>query len=42
MLLTSAFGVLVAVVAGVVLTWWLTRRETEMAQLKADFVQRLA
>lgn len=43
MLFTSAFGVLVAViVAGVVLTWRLTRRETEMAQLKADFVANVS
>jgi signal transduction histidine kinase len=43
MLFTGAFGVLVAViVAGVVLTWRLTRRETEMAQLKADFVANVS
>ncbi|MFI4946530.1 MAG: histidine kinase dimerization/phospho-acceptor domain-containing protein, partial [Burkholderiales bacterium] len=43
MLFTAAFGVLVAViVAGVVLTWRLTRRETEMAQLKADFVANVS
>jgi signal transduction histidine kinase len=43
MLFTGAFGVLVAViVAGVVLTVRLTRRETEMAQLKADFVANVS
>jgi signal transduction histidine kinase len=43
MLFTAAFGVLVAVIiAGVVLTWRLTRRETEMAQLKADFVANVS
>ena len=43
MLFTAAFGVLVAViVAGVMLTWRLTRRETEMAQLKADFVANVS
>src|SRR4030095_16518254 len=43
MLSTGAFGVLVAViVAGVVLTVRLTRRETEMAQLKADFVANVS
>src|SRR5262249_25740899 len=39
MLFTGALGVLVAViVAGIVATWRLMRRETEMARLKSDFV----
>jgi two-component system phosphate regulon sensor histidine kinase PhoR len=43
MLFTGAFGVLVAViVAGVVITVRLTRRESEMAQLKADFVANVS
>lgn len=40
---TAAFGVLIAVIAvGIAATWRLTRRETEMAQLKADFVANVS
>jgi signal transduction histidine kinase len=43
MMFTAAFGVLLAViVAGCVLTWRLTRRETEMARLKSDFVANVS
>jgi signal transduction histidine kinase len=43
MLFTAAFGVLLAViVAGIVATWRLLRRETEMARLKADFVANVS
>ncbi len=43
MLFTGALGVLVAViVAGLVMTWRLTRRETEMARLKSDFVANVS
>jgi signal transduction histidine kinase len=43
MLFTGALGVLVAViVAGIVLTWRLMRRETEMARLKSDFVANVS
>jgi signal transduction histidine kinase len=43
MLFTAAFGVLLAViVAGIVTTWRLMRRETEMARLKADFVANVS
>lgn len=43
MLFTGALGVLVAViVAGIVMTWRLMRRETEMAQLKSDFVANVS
>ena len=39
----GAFGVLlVVIVAGIVLTWRLTRREAEMAQLKSDFVANVS
>jgi len=43
MLFTVAFGVLLAViVAGIVLTWRLMRREAEIAQLKSDFVANVS
>jgi signal transduction histidine kinase len=43
MMFTGAFALLLAVLAvGIVLTWRLTRRETEMAQLKADFVANVS
>jgi signal transduction histidine kinase len=43
MLFTGALGVLVAViVAGIVATWQLMRRETEMARLKSDFVANVS
>jgi signal transduction histidine kinase len=43
MLFTGALGVLVAViVAGIVATWRLMRRETEMARLKSDFVANVS
>src|SRR5499426_613727 len=43
MLFTGALGVLVAViVAGIVMTWRLMRRETEMARLKSDFVANVS
>src|SRR5262245_47275579 len=43
MFFTAALGVLVAViVAGIVLTWRLMRRETEMARLKSDFVANVS
>src|SRR5262245_56475454 len=43
MLFMGAFGVLLAVIAaGTVLTWRLTRREAEMAQLKSDFVANVS
>jgi signal transduction histidine kinase len=43
MLFTLAFGVLlVVIVAGILATWRLTRRETEMARLKSDFVANVS
>ncbi|MBI2159263.1 MAG: HAMP domain-containing histidine kinase [Candidatus Rokubacteria bacterium] len=40
---TAAFGALLAViVAGIVVTWRLMRRETEMARLKSDFVANVS
>jgi signal transduction histidine kinase len=43
MLFTGALGMLVAViVAGIVMTWRLMRRETEMARLKSDFVANVS
>ncbi|MBI1734648.1 MAG: HAMP domain-containing histidine kinase, partial [Candidatus Rokubacteria bacterium] len=43
MLFTTAFGLLlVMIAAGVVATWRLVRRETEMARLKADFVANVS
>jgi signal transduction histidine kinase len=43
MLFTSAFAALLAViVAGIVVTWRLMRREAEMAQLKSDFVANVS
>jgi signal transduction histidine kinase len=43
MLFTGALGILVAViVAGIVATWRLIRRETEMARLKSDFVANVS
>ena len=43
MFFTGALGVLVAViVAGIVTTWRLMRRETEMARLKSDFVANVS
>ena len=43
MLITGALGVLVVViVAGIVMTWRLMRRETEMARLKSDFVANVS
>jgi signal transduction histidine kinase len=43
MLFMGAFGVLLVIIAaGTVLTWRLTRREAEMAQLKADFVANVS
>src|SRR5215813_13756193 len=43
MLFTGALGVLVAViVAGIVMTWRLMRRETEMARLKSAFVANVS
>jgi signal transduction histidine kinase len=42
-LFTAALGVLVAVIAaGSVFTWRLMRRETEIAQLKSDFVANVS
>ena len=42
-LFTVAFGLLLAViVAGIVVTWQLMRRETEMARLKSDFVANVS
>jgi signal transduction histidine kinase len=39
----AAFGVLIAIiVAGIVTTWRLMRRETEMARLKSDFVANVS
>jgi signal transduction histidine kinase len=43
MMFTGAFAVLLAVIAvGIALTWRLMRRETEMAQLKSDFVANVS
>ena len=43
MLFTGALGVLVVVIAaGIVATWRLMRRETEMARLKSDFVANVS
>jgi signal transduction histidine kinase len=43
MMFTTAFAVLLAVIGvGIVLTWRLMRRETEMAQLKSDFVANVS
>jgi len=43
MLFTGAYGVLLLVIiAGIVATWRLTRRETEMARLKSDFVANVS
>ena len=43
MLFTVAFGVLlVLIVAGIVASWRLTRRQTEMARLKSDFVANVS
>jgi len=43
MLFTGAYGVLLLViVAGIVATWRLARRETEMARLKSDFVANVS
>jgi len=43
MMFTGAFAVLLAViVVGIVLTWRLMRRESEMAQLKSDFVANVS
>jgi signal transduction histidine kinase len=43
MLFTAAFGVLlVVIVAGLVVTYRLVRRETEMARLKSDFVANVS
>jgi len=43
MLFTSAFGVLlVVIVAGLVVTYRLVRRESEMARLKSDFVANVS
>jgi signal transduction histidine kinase len=43
MLFMGAFGVLLVIIAaGTVLTWRLTRREAEMAQLKSDFVANVS
>jgi signal transduction histidine kinase len=43
MLFMFAFGVLLVVIAaGTVLTWRLTRREAEMAQIKSDFVANVS
>ncbi len=43
MFFTGALGVLVAVIiAGIVMTWRLMRRETEMARLKSDFVANVS
>jgi len=43
MVFMGAFGVLLVVIAaGTVLTWRLTRRETEMARLKSDFVANVS
>jgi signal transduction histidine kinase len=43
MLFTGAYGVLLLVIiAGIVATWQLTRRETEMARLKSDFVANVS
>ncbi|MBI2205855.1 MAG: two-component sensor histidine kinase [Candidatus Rokubacteria bacterium] len=43
MVFTAAFVVLLALIAaGIVLAWRLTRRETEMARLKSDFVANVS
>lgn len=43
MVLSAALGVLLLVIAaGIVATWRLVRRETEMARLKADFVANVS
>ena len=43
MIFTAAFGVLlVVIVAGLVVTYRLVRRETEMARLKSDFVANVS
>jgi signal transduction histidine kinase len=43
MVFTAAFGVLLGViVVGIVVTWRLMRRETEMARLKSDFVANVS
>ncbi len=43
MLFTTAFGVLIAIIAvATAATWRLTRRETEMARLKSDFVANVS
>jgi signal transduction histidine kinase len=43
MLFTVAFGVLLLIiVAGIVMTWRLMQRETEMARLKTDFVANVS
>jgi signal transduction histidine kinase len=43
MMFTGAFAVLLAVIAvGIVLAWRLLRRESEMAQLKSDFVANVS
>jgi signal transduction histidine kinase len=43
MIFTAALGVLVAVIAGgSVLTWRLMRRESEMAELRSDFVANVS
>src|SRR5262249_15369440 len=43
MVFTGALGVLVVVIAaGIVATWRLMRRETEMARLKSDFVANVS
>jgi signal transduction histidine kinase len=43
MVFTAAFGVLLGIiVAGIVVTWRLMRRETEMARLKSDFVANVS
>ena len=43
MLFTGAYGVLLLVIiAGIVATWRLARRETEMARLKSDFVANVS
>ncbi len=40
---TGAFGVLLAIImTGIVVTWRLMRRETEMARLKSDFVANVS
>jgi signal transduction histidine kinase len=43
MVFTAAFGVLLGIiVVGIVVTWRLMRRETEMARLKSDFVANVS